>query len=94
MRKYISILLLFLSLNSNATQSLEAINKLTDRLCGNRYDKSQCEEAINTIISLSIYYGYSSGACNTESGSYNQFNSECNKAKEEMQNILKKTKTK
>ncbi|MEX9779356.1 hypothetical protein AB7309_08005 [Providencia manganoxydans] len=92
--KKITLSLILVSLSSFATENLQTINELTDKLCNYRVDKKQCEEMINTITSLSMYSGYAAGICGKASGSYTQLDLDCKKAQEEMANIMKRANQK
>ena len=86
------LIVLALSFSSAATENLQTINDLTNKLCNQRVDQKQSEEAINTIVSLSIYNGYVAGVCGKSSGETNQLNSDCVNAQEKMQSLLKQIK--
>ncbi|TCT27578.1 hypothetical protein EC835_1312 [Providencia alcalifaciens] len=92
MRKSTYLLLLILPLYANSTESLDTINKLTDKICDTRFDKDKCEKMINSVVSLSIYNGYAAGICTQRSEYYNQYNPDCKKAQDELKSLLEKYK--
>ncbi|MEX9948167.1 hypothetical protein AB7X11_06590 [Providencia alcalifaciens] len=92
MRK-ISVLILFLlPLCANSTESLDAINKLTDKICDTKLAQDECEKMVNAVVSLSIYNGYAAGICTQRSEYYNQYNPDCKKAQDELKSLLEKYK--
>lgn len=90
--KKIALTVILISSGAFATENLQTLNELTDKLCNYRVDKKQCEEAINTIVSLSVYNGYAAGVCSKASNSYTQPDADCKKVQEDMAKILQDAK--
>lgn len=92
MRKLSFLMLFFFPLYANSTESLDSINKLTEKICDSRFDKDECEKMLNAVVSLSIYNGYAAGVCTQRSEYYNQYNPDCKKAQDELKSLLEKYK--
>ncbi|EKT65942.1 hypothetical protein [Providencia alcalifaciens] len=92
MRKFSFLMLFLFSLHANSTESLDAINKLTDSICDTKLNQDECEKMINALVSLSIYNGYAAGVCTQRSEYYNQYNPDCKKAQDELKSLLEKYK--
>ncbi|HHR6503138.1 TPA: hypothetical protein ACS8CD_003712 [Providencia alcalifaciens] len=92
MRKISFLLLFIFPLYANSTESLDAINKLTEKICDTKLDQEECEKMINVVVSLSISNGYAAGVCTQRSEYYNQYNPDCKKAQDELKSLLEKYK--
>lgn len=91
------LLLILLSFNVfslNSSEPTQIANALSQHLCEKRMDKDKCYEALDAIISISIYQGYLAGICGKSSGHHYTFDSKCDKINSDFKKLLNNLKNK
>lgn len=78
-------------MSSDASETIKEISK---DLCADKFDKNKCYEAIDAIISISTYNGYSAGVCGKSSGRNYTFSSKCDDINSDIKKLLQDTKNK
>lgn len=88
------ILLSFHAFSLNSSEPIQIINELSKNVCEKKIDKEKCYEALDAIISISVYKGYLAGICGKSLGRYYAFGSKCDETNRGIKKQLNKFKNK